>query len=91
MSVHSAAVRPQPEPAYRQSVEAVAAAHHTDPQRGLDEDQAQKRLASGGRNELEAPPVLPAWRKFLAQFTNVLVLLLWGTCRRPGPNRRWRH
>ncbi|ATQ79015.1 haloacid dehalogenase [Massilia violaceinigra] len=78
MSEHNAPVRPGPEPAYRQSVEAVAAAQHTDPRRGLDEDQAQQRLASGGRNELAAPPVLPAWRKLLAQFTNVLVLLLLG-------------
>ena len=76
MSLHHALTRPESEPAYRQSIEAVVAALHTDAQRGLDDAEAQRRLVADGRNELAAPPVLPAWRKFAAQFTNVLVLLL---------------
>ena len=34
------------------------------------------RLASVGPNALAAPPPVPAWRKFLAQFESPLVLLL---------------
>lgn len=76
MTPNSASTRQQPEPAYRQSIEAVTAAQQTDAQRGLAEAEARTRLARDGRNELAAPAVLPAWRKFAAQFTNVLVLLL---------------
>jgi Ca2+-transporting ATPase len=48
----------------------------TDSQHGLSAAEAQARLAKHGRNELTAEPRTPAWRKFLAQFTDVLVMLL---------------
>ena len=38
--------------------------------------QAQERLERYGRNELTAEAPVPEWRKFLAQFTDVLVILL---------------
>ncbi len=63
-------------PAYRQPAEAVVAAQHTDAQRGLNQAEARRRLASAGPNELAAPAPLPAWRRFLAQFANMLVILL---------------
>ena len=48
----------------------------TDLQRGLDDDEARRRLERDGRNELAAEPPIPAWRRFLAQFQDVLVVLL---------------
>ncbi len=63
-------------PAYQQAFEDVVAALGTDAQRGLGRDEAAARLGRDGRNELEAGAPVPAWRKFLAQFQDVLVLLL---------------
>jgi P-type Ca2+ transporter type 2C len=62
--------------AYQQPVEAVVAALGADPQRGLSPDDARQRLAQYGPNELEAEAPIPAWRRFLAQFQDVLVILL---------------
>jgi P-type Ca2+ transporter type 2C len=42
----------------------------------LSEREAQLRLEQYGRNELAAEKPVPAWRKFLAQFRDVLVVLL---------------
>ncbi|MET0400100.1 MAG: dephospho-CoA kinase, partial [Longimicrobiaceae bacterium] len=42
----------------------------------LTDAEARARLAEHGRNELAARPPVPAWRRFLAQFRDVLVLLL---------------
>ncbi|MBE2238842.1 MAG: cation-translocating P-type ATPase [Caldilineaceae bacterium] len=43
---------------------------------GLSDAEAQRRLAAYGPNELASEPPIPRWRRLLAQFTNVLVLLL---------------
>lgn len=48
----------------------------TDARHGLSEDEAQARLTTYGKNELTAEKPLPWWRKFLAQFQDVLVILL---------------
>jgi Ca2+-transporting ATPase len=45
-------------------------------ERGLSETEARKRLESFGRNELTAEDAVPAWRRFVEQFTDVLVVLL---------------
>jgi Ca2+-transporting ATPase len=63
-------------PPYRQPVEAVLAALGTDGRSGLSAAEARERLARHGRNELQAAPRPPAWRRFLAQFRDVLVILL---------------
>jgi Ca2+-transporting ATPase len=63
-------------PAYRQPVEAVTAALATDARRGLSPAEARARLDRHGRNELTAEKPVPAWRKFLGQFRDVLVILL---------------
>jgi Ca2+-transporting ATPase len=63
-------------PSYQLSVEAVIAALATDPLRGLSEAEARARLERDGRNELIPDKAKPAWRKFLAQFTDALVVLL---------------
>ena len=62
--------------AYRQSVDELIAALGTDGQRGLTEEEARARLERYGRNELAAEKPVPAWRRFLAQFQDVLVVLL---------------
>jgi Ca2+-transporting ATPase len=61
---------------YRQEVSDVAASLGTEPRRGLTDAEARARLDRWGRNELQAEEPVPAWRRFLAQFRNTLVLLL---------------
>jgi P-type Ca2+ transporter type 2C len=63
-------------PAYQQPFELVVAALGSDTRRGLSQDEARARLEQHGRNELAADPPVAAWRKFVAQFRDVLVLLL---------------
>ncbi len=64
--------------AHRQGAEAVLAALGTDPVRGLSDSEARARLQRSGKNELISEPPVPAWRRFLAQFENVFVILLLG-------------
>ncbi|WP_407107199.1 cation-translocating P-type ATPase [Rhodococcus aetherivorans] len=47
-----------------------------DPVRGLSTPEVARRLAAGGPNELAPSPSVPAWRKFLAQFHDPLIYLL---------------
>jgi Ca2+-transporting ATPase len=63
-------------PAYQQPFELVVAALRSDARQGLSLDEARVRLEQHGRNELAADPPAAAWRKFLAQFQDVLVILL---------------
>jgi P-type Ca2+ transporter type 2C len=75
VSDHDAAAAVLPRP-YQQSIEAVIAALGAELKRGLNFDEARARLARDGPNELTAEAPAPAWRKVLAQFQNVLVVLL---------------
>ncbi len=43
---------------------------------GLTADEATRRLARHGPNRLPARPPVPAWRRFAAQFNNVLIHVL---------------
>jgi len=61
---------------YQQSVEDIVAAQATDAARGLTSAEAHARLERDGPNRLAAERPVPAWRKFLAQFTDLLVILL---------------
>jgi Ca2+-transporting ATPase len=61
---------------YRQHVSDVVATLGADLRRGLSESQAHSRLDQYGHNELAAEQPPPRWRRFLAQFQDVLVLLL---------------
>jgi Ca2+-transporting ATPase len=61
---------------YRASADQVLADLRVDPQTGLTHAEAQQRLAKFGPNELTASRPVPAWRKFLAQFEDALVILL---------------
>ncbi|MGE5246065.1 MAG: cation-translocating P-type ATPase [Betaproteobacteria bacterium] len=62
--------------AHRLSVEDLVAALGTDARRGLTDEEARARLGRHGPNELAAEKPIPAWRRFLAQFEDVLVVLL---------------
>ena len=73
---------PDPSRSYRQRIDDVIAALGTNVQRGLSANEAQSRLQQHGRNELVAEKPLPAWRRFLAQFQDVLVILLLVATRR---------
>ncbi len=61
---------------YQQSVEQVIAAHATDAARGLTSVEARARLERWGPNRLATERPVPKWQKFLAQFTDLLVILL---------------
>ncbi len=74
--MNNATVQQDSLPPYRQPLDEVLAALDTDAQHGLSKKDARSRLDRYGRNELTAEKPVPAWRKFLAQFQNVLVILL---------------
>ncbi|HET9348625.1 MAG TPA: cation-transporting P-type ATPase, partial [Arthrobacter sp.] len=46
------------------------------PETGLDSDEAGRRLALYGANELRSAPPVPLWRKILRQFQDPLIYLL---------------
>lgn len=48
----------------------------SDPDSGLTADEAARRLEREGPNELQPAPLVPRWRKFLAQFQDPLIYLL---------------
>lgn len=56
--------------------QAVAASLGVDPNTGLSQAEAERRLAQYGSNELASAPPVPKWKKFLAQFKDPLVYLL---------------
>jgi Ca2+-transporting ATPase len=62
--------------AYRTSAQAVISALGSDGMRGLTAEEAQKRLATYGPNELPQAPSVPLWRKLLGQFQDPLTILL---------------
>ena len=76
MKVSGAPIPNDATPPYQQPVEAVLASLGTDARRGLSEAEAQARLARHGLNELAAEEPVPRWRRFLAQFGDVLVILI---------------
>src|SRR5215204_1473534 len=62
--------------AYRMTAEEVVAELGSDPRHGLSSQDASARLRQYGPNELETERPVPAWRRFLAQFQDTLVVLL---------------
>ena len=62
--------------AYQQPIDTVLTTLDTDARHGLSAREARARLDRHGKNELTAEKPIPAWRKFLAQFHDVLVILL---------------
>ena len=57
-------------------VDKVAAALEADVENGLSAQEAARRLAQNGPNELRAAPRAAAWRRVLAQFQDPLIYLL---------------
>ena len=51
---------------------------HSHASTGLTSAEAQRRLAEYGPNQLAAAETVPAWKKFLAQFKDLLILILLG-------------
>jgi magnesium-transporting ATPase (P-type) len=47
-----------------------------DPDRGLAAEEAARRLVAVGPNEITAVPPVPVWRKFVEQFRDPLIYLL---------------
>ena len=62
--------------AYRMTAKEVVAEFGSDQRRGLSGQEASARLQQHGPNELETEKPVPAWRRFLAQFQDALILLL---------------
>lgn len=62
--------------AFQQSIDEALAALGTDASRGLNDAEARQRLERYGQNELTSEKPTPAWKRFLAQFQNILVILL---------------
>ncbi len=48
----------------------------TDPERGLTAQEATRRLAVVGANDIESVPPAPTWKKLVAQFRSPLIYLL---------------
>ena len=61
---------------YQRTVQEVVDALGSDASHGLTSAESRARLARDGPNELATERPVPAWRKFLAQFQDVLVILL---------------
>lgn len=66
-----------PEP-YAISVEEIVAALGSNVASGLSSAEAAKRLEEHGPNELKEAPREPPWKRLLAQFTSLIVLVLIG-------------
>ena len=62
--------------AYRITAEEVVAGLGSDARRGLSGQEVAARLQQYGPNELETEKPVPAWRRFLAQFQDPLIILL---------------
>jgi len=69
-------VSPEAQPWWADDTGAVAAQLDTDPERGLTAVQVDERLEKYGPNELEEGATQPAWRIFLAQFANTMIVVL---------------
>jgi len=68
---------PPPRPAaFAATVAEVAVALGTDTERGLSDSEAARRRSEYGDNELREAPPEPRWRRFLGQFTELVVIIL---------------
>ncbi|NLG59315.1 MAG: HAD-IC family P-type ATPase, partial [Gammaproteobacteria bacterium] len=67
---------PLPPTPWAATADDLATTLGTNPETGLDSAEAARRLRIHGPNELAARPPVPAWKRFLAQFRDPLVILL---------------
>jgi P-type Ca2+ transporter type 2C len=75
MEMHVSTASPGLE-AYRRAGDDVLRELGSDARSGLSREEAQQRLQRFGRNELAAAKSVSGWHNFLAQFSDVLVILL---------------
>ncbi|PSO43663.1 hypothetical protein BRC20_00690 [Candidatus Saccharibacteria bacterium QS_8_54_8] len=61
---------------HKQTVRAVSSRLEVTPENGLDNQEAQKRLEQYGPNTFDATHTISAWRLFLNQFKDVLIIVL---------------
>ncbi|MDD4179976.1 MAG: cation-transporting P-type ATPase, partial [Candidatus Margulisbacteria bacterium] len=61
---------------YDQTVAAVATFLRTDIERGLSEEEAKKRLAENGPNQLKAKKATPVWEVLFDQFKDMMIIIL---------------
>jgi len=64
--------------AHRHPGDHVAQSLSVDPHVGLDHTEAAHRLDEHGHNALAAAERIPAWKRFLGQFADLLILILLG-------------
>ncbi|HEY1694069.1 MAG TPA: cation-transporting P-type ATPase [Polyangiaceae bacterium] len=67
---------PAPARAHTEAPEAILARLETDFAHGLSEEEAGRRLARNGRNELPRPKGKSPWLQLVGQFSNPIVLTL---------------
>jgi Ca2+-transporting ATPase len=67
---------PEHAPWHLQETADAFAVFRVDPETGLEEAEAARRLQAEGPNELRAAAPVPLWRKILAQFQDPLIYLL---------------
>jgi len=70
--------QPSDTPWWAMDPQQVAARLGTDPERGLSGEEATRRLATVGPNQLQAAKRRPRLLLFLAQFTNTMIMVLLG-------------
>ncbi len=74
--VQSAAAKPAADDPSLKDAQAVATQHAADLENGLTAQEATRRLAENGPNELRAAAKLATWRRVLAHFQDPLIYLL---------------
>ena len=67
-----------PAPAYNLSAEETLAALETDAGAGLSAEEATRRLAQYGPNQLREKPPTPKWKIFLSQYQDFMIYILLG-------------
>ena len=65
-------------PAYNLSAEETLAALDADAEAGLSADEAARRLAQYGPNQLREKPPTPKWKIFLSQYQDFMIYILLG-------------
>jgi Ca2+-transporting ATPase len=65
-----------PVDAYRLDGPEVASALGVDPDVGVSDDEARRRIERFGPNELAEAARTPGWKRFLGQFTDTLIVIL---------------
>lgn len=63
---------------YQQTQKEIIEKLSTDQEHGLSSDEAKKRLTTYGLNKLEEEKKRPLWLRFIAQFKDVMILILVG-------------